>query len=237
MRSPSSATTLENGLTKTASSTTWKADQENSRPLLAAGVREQSKILVFSQEYSCLGAGESEDGRILGAGTDHFPDVRVEYQEPASSMKSSSHPCTPTIGELQEGDPEGGPGVVHVSVPRVRFTARGEGGCVSDREPSRGQTQHARLCHFVRTRELQPCGNPRVRLLVPVAAFAYAGVMYATAVVGGKVVRFKLSPALARAHRQNRGKAMREAEAVAFVETKRRARALRRARPYLASRP
>jgi hypothetical protein len=37
--------------------------------------------------------------------------------------------------------------------------------------------------------------------------------MYATAAVGGKVVRFKLSPALARAHRQNRGKAMTEAEA------------------------
>ena len=60
------------------------------------------------------------------------------------------------------------------------------------------------------------------------AAFAYAGVMYATAVVGGKVVRYKLSPTLARAHRQNRGKAMTEAEAVAFVETKRRARALPR---------
>jgi hypothetical protein len=72
---------------------------------------------------------------------------------------------------------------------------------------------------------------------VSVAAFAYAGIMHATAIVGGKVVRFKLSPALARAHRQNRGKAMTEAEAVAFVETKRRARALRRARPYLASRP
>ena len=70
-----------------------------------------------------------------------------------------------------------------------------------------------------------------------VAAFAYADVMYATAVVGGKVIRFKLSPALARAHRQNRGKAMTDAEAVAFVETKRRERALRRARPYLASRP
>ena len=73
--------------------------------------------------------------------------------------------------------------------------------------------------------------------LVSAAAFAYADVMYATAVVGGKVVRFKLSSALARAHRQNRGKAMTETEAVAFVETKRRARALRRARPYLASRP
>ena len=69
------------------------------------------------------------------------------------------------------------------------------------------------------------------------ASFAYAGVMYATAIVGGKVVRFKLSPALARAHRQNRGKTLTEGEPVAFVETKRRARALRRARPYLASRP
>ena len=69
------------------------------------------------------------------------------------------------------------------------------------------------------------------------AAFAYAGGMHATAIVGGKVVRFRLSPALARAHRENRGKTMTEAEAVAFVETKRRARALRRARPYLASRP
>ena len=83
---------------------------------------------------------------------------------------------------------------------------------------------------------LEPCGNACVGSLVSVAAFAYAGVMYATAVVGGKVVRFKLSAALARAHRQNRGKSMTEPEAVAFVETKRRARALRRARPYLASR-
>ena len=73
--------------------------------------------------------------------------------------------------------------------------------------------------------------------LVSVTAIAYAGVMYATAVVGGKVVRFKLSPALARAHRQHRGKNMTEADAIAFVENKRRARALRRARPYLASRP
>lgn len=58
--------------------------------------------------------------------------------------------------------------------------------------------------------------------------------MYATAVVEGKVVRFKLSPALARAHRENRGKTMTDQEAVAFV--KRRARALRRAKPYLESR-
>jgi hypothetical protein len=59
--------------------------------------------------------------------------------------------------------------------------------------------------------------------------------MHATAVVDGKVVRFKLSPALARAHRANRGQSMTEAEAVRFVEAKRRARALRRAKPYLAS--
>jgi len=60
--------------------------------------------------------------------------------------------------------------------------------------------------------------------------FAYADVMYAKAVVEGKVVRFKLSPALARAHRQNRGKTMTEGEAVAFVEAKPRASALRRAK-------
>lgn len=59
--------------------------------------------------------------------------------------------------------------------------------------------------------------------------------MHATSVVDGKVVRFKLSPALARAHRENRGQSMTEADAVNFVEAKRRARALRRAKPYLAS--
>ena len=57
--------------------------------------------------------------------------------------------------------------------------------------------------------------------------------MYATAVVEGKVIRFKLSAALARAHRENRGKTMTEVEAIAFVEAKRRSRALRRAKPYL----
>jgi hypothetical protein len=53
-----------------------------------------------------------------------------------------------------------------------------------------------------------PAENAGGGSLVSVAAFAYGDVMYATAVVDGKVVRFKLSPALARAHRQNRGKAM-----------------------------
>jgi hypothetical protein len=55
--------------------------------------------------------------------------------------------------------------------------------------------------------------------------------MYARGVVEGKVVRFKLSPALGRAHRENRGKELSEDNSVAFVEGKRRARTLRRARP------
>jgi len=55
--------------------------------------------------------------------------------------------------------------------------------------------------------------------------------------VNGKIVRFRLSPALARAHRENRGKTMTEQKAIAFVEAKRRARTLRRAKPYLESRP
>jgi hypothetical protein len=63
-----------------------------------------------------------------------------------------------------------------------------------------------------------------------VAATAYADVMYATAVVGGKVVRFKLSPALARAHRENRGREITEAEAIAGVGSVPRARAARRAK-------
>lgn len=61
--------------------------------------------------------------------------------------------------------------------------------------------------------------------------------MFATAIVKGKVVRFRLSAALALAHERNSGATMTEPEAVAFVETKRRARALRSAKPYLASRP
>ena len=72
--------------------------------------------------------------------------------------------------------------------------------------------------------------------LVPAAFLAYSGLMFATAVVEGEVVRFRLSPALARAHRENRGTSMTESEAVAFVEAKRRARALRRVKPYRASR-
>lgn len=61
--------------------------------------------------------------------------------------------------------------------------------------------------------------------------------MYAKAIVGGKLVRFRLSPALARAHRANAGKAMSDGQVINFVETRRRSLALRRAKPYLASRP
>ncbi|MCZ7639509.1 MAG: hypothetical protein M5U12_27775 [Verrucomicrobia bacterium] len=60
--------------------------------------------------------------------------------------------------------------------------------------------------------------------------------MYAKAIVGGKLIRFRLSPELARAHRTNAGKAMSEEEVIQFVENRRRALALRRAKPYLASR-
>ena len=88
------------------------------------------------------------------------------------------------------------------------------------------------------TAAIHGAGHLRERdgTLVSASVFAYADGMYATAVVDGKVVRFKLSPALARAHRENRGKTMTEREAMRFVEAKRRARALRRARPYLESR-
>lgn len=60
--------------------------------------------------------------------------------------------------------------------------------------------------------------------------------MHAKAIVGGKVVSFKLSPELARAHRANAGKTMTDEESVVFVEKKRRSLALRRAKPYLESR-
>jgi hypothetical protein len=49
----------------------------------------------------------------------------------------------------------------------------------------------------------------------------------ATAIVEGKVIRFRLSPALARAHRENRAKSMTEAQAIEFVEAKRRQHTLR----------
>jgi len=64
----------------------------------------------------------------------------------------------------------------------------------------------------------------------------YFSSVQATAIVEGKVIRFRLSPALARAHRENRGKSMTAGGAIEFVEAKRRQRALRHAQPYLESR-
>ena len=61
--------------------------------------------------------------------------------------------------------------------------------------------------------------------------------MQAKAIVGGKLVSFRLSPELAQAHRANVGRTMTDAEAVAYVEKRRRNLALRRAKPYLESRP
>ena len=61
--------------------------------------------------------------------------------------------------------------------------------------------------------------------------------MFMKAIVDGKIRRIRLSPVLARLHRKNAGKVMTDAEAVAFVEVKRREKALRDARPYLAGRP
>ncbi|MBE7502097.1 MAG: hypothetical protein HS113_17735 [Verrucomicrobiales bacterium] len=61
--------------------------------------------------------------------------------------------------------------------------------------------------------------------------------MNATAIIGGKVMKFVLPPALAKAHRRNAGRTMTDQEAVDFVEAKRRQLALRRAKPYLESRP
>ncbi len=51
--------------------------------------------------------------------------------------------------------------------------------------------------------------------------------MYATAIVGGKVMKFLLPPALARAHKRNASRRMSDQEAVDFVEHKRRAPAAR----------
>ena len=60
-------------------------------------------------------------------------------------------------------------------------------------------------------------------------------VMTATAIVRGKIVRFRLSPGLSRAQQKNRGKRMTDRQAVEFVEAKRRTRSLRTAQPYLES--
>ena len=55
--------------------------------------------------------------------------------------------------------------------------------------------------------------------------------MFMKAIVDGEIRKIRLSPVLARLHRKNAGKRMTDAEAVAFVEAKRRERALREARP------
>jgi hypothetical protein len=60
--------------------------------------------------------------------------------------------------------------------------------------------------------------------------------MTGTAIVRGKVVRFRLSPGLAKAQERNRGKTMTAPQAVALVESKRRQRLLREAKPYLEAR-
>ena len=60
--------------------------------------------------------------------------------------------------------------------------------------------------------------------------------MTGTAIVRGKVVRFRVSLGLARAQQKNRGKMMTERQAIEFVEAKRRRRSLRAARPYLEGR-
>jgi hypothetical protein len=57
--------------------------------------------------------------------------------------------------------------------------------------------------------------------------------MTGTAIVKGKIIRFRLSKGLALAQSRNRGKSMAERQAVEFVETKRRRRLLRSAKPYL----
>jgi hypothetical protein len=57
--------------------------------------------------------------------------------------------------------------------------------------------------------------------------------MTAIAIIQGKVVKFRLSPALARAQKRNAGKSLSDAAAVRLVEAKRKAAALRAAQPYL----
>ena len=57
--------------------------------------------------------------------------------------------------------------------------------------------------------------------------------MTAKAIVQGKVTKFRLSPALARAQKRNAGGELNDAEAIAFVEKRRRVSVLRAAHPYL----
>ena len=60
--------------------------------------------------------------------------------------------------------------------------------------------------------------------------------MKATAIVKGKVITFMLAPGLAAAHRRHTGERMSEAEAVAFVEAKRRTQSSQLETPRLARR-
>jgi hypothetical protein len=69
--------------------------------------------------------------------------------------------------------------------------------------------------------------------LVHAAALGYSLRMFAKAIVQGKVVKFRLSPALARAQKRHAGKTLSDAEAIKLVEKKRRAATLRAAQPYL----
>ena len=55
--------------------------------------------------------------------------------------------------------------------------------------------------------------------------------MYATAIVRGKVVRFRLPEALSRAQKRFAGKSMTAQEAIDFVEEKRRELDLRKTYP------
>ena len=73
--------------------------------------------------------------------------------------------------------------------------------------------------------------------LAAIPKVLYRLAMFAKAIVGGKLIRFRLSPELAKCHKRNAGKTMTDAEVIEFVEQKRRVLALRRAKPYLASRP
>ena len=60
--------------------------------------------------------------------------------------------------------------------------------------------------------------------------------MKATAIVNGKIVSYRLTKGLATAHRHNHGESMSDAEAVAFVEAKRRKHAERLIEAYVEDR-
>jgi hypothetical protein len=72
--------------------------------------------------------------------------------------------------------------------------------------------------------------------LALVCRSAFLSSMVVKAIVNGKIKAFRLSSVLARLHRKNAGKTMTDAAAIAFVESKRREKALRLVKPYLAGR-